>query len=301
VRPRGTGVLYVVATGGGRAAGRAVQLLSVAGSVAKPVRAVTVNELTTVGSAYALAQFARGAAVRGASPGLENAAATAVNLITPTTGGRQPGHRRSSERSRHRRAGDAADAGEHRRRVHPGNAAELPAPVPHRAAPRRPSAREHAAGRQMLPRESNAIRPGPLNLPAVYLIASTHELGAAHERLGVHRQRHAAVAAPASPTAASARPRDRRGPAGQRLDRQPRRELGDRVPGGNPNAAKVFVSGSGELAKPFAIAIDARGTKWVTVNAISNTLPGMVTRIDAKGNVRTRGAHNRSRTPLAQA
>jgi len=90
VRPGGTGVLYVVATGGDRAAGRAVQLLSVAGSVAEPVSAVTVNELTTVGSAYALAQFTRGAAVRGPSPGLDNAAATAFNLIAPATGDVSP-------------------------------------------------------------------------------------------------------------------------------------------------------------------------------------------------------------------
>ena len=90
VRPAGTGVLYVVATGGDRAIGRAVELLSVAGSVAEPLRAVTVNELTTVGSAYALAQFAREAAVGGPSPGLDNAAATAFNLIAPATGGVSP-------------------------------------------------------------------------------------------------------------------------------------------------------------------------------------------------------------------
>ena len=64
-----------------------MQLLSVAGSVHRPLLSVKVNELTTVASAYALAQFTHDAVVRGRSPGLENAAATAANLINPTTGG----------------------------------------------------------------------------------------------------------------------------------------------------------------------------------------------------------------------
>ncbi len=87
LRPRGAEVLYLLATGGSDAAGRAVQLLTVAGSVQQPTRSVTVNELTTVASAYALAQFTRGPVVRGRSPGLQNAAATAANLINPATGG----------------------------------------------------------------------------------------------------------------------------------------------------------------------------------------------------------------------
>ncbi len=58
-----------------------------AGTVRRPLRAVTINELTTVGSAYALSQFAHGARISGTSPGLENAAATALNLINPSTGG----------------------------------------------------------------------------------------------------------------------------------------------------------------------------------------------------------------------
>jgi len=86
-RPRGTGILYVTATGTSRAAGPAVQLLSVAGSPQRPLRAVVVNELTTVGSGYALSQFARGVQIAGKSPGLENAATTALNLINPSTGG----------------------------------------------------------------------------------------------------------------------------------------------------------------------------------------------------------------------
>ena len=86
-RPRRDAVVYLVATGGSRAGGRAVQLMSVTGSVQRPQLSVTVNELTTVASAYALAQFMHGAVVRGRSPGLENAAATASNLMNPVTGG----------------------------------------------------------------------------------------------------------------------------------------------------------------------------------------------------------------------
>ena len=87
VPPHREAVLYLIATGGSRAAGPAVQLLSVAGSVQQPRLSVKVNELTTVASAYALAQFTHGAVVRGRSPGLENAAATASNLVKPSTGG----------------------------------------------------------------------------------------------------------------------------------------------------------------------------------------------------------------------
>jgi sugar lactone lactonase YvrE len=86
-RPSGAGVLYVVAHGTSRAAGPAVQLLSVAGTARHPRAVVRVNELTTVGSATALAQFTRGTVVRGQTPGLPNAAATALNLIDPGTGG----------------------------------------------------------------------------------------------------------------------------------------------------------------------------------------------------------------------
>jgi len=86
-RPRGVGVLYVTATGTSRAAGPAVQLLDVAGTVQQPLRMVTINELTTVGFAYALDQFAAGARISGPSPGLENAAATGRNLADPITGG----------------------------------------------------------------------------------------------------------------------------------------------------------------------------------------------------------------------
>jgi len=85
-RPRGIGILYVTASGTSHPAGAAVQLLGVAGTVQRPARAVTLNELTTVGAAYALDRFAAGARIGGKSPGLENAAATAANLVNPRTG-----------------------------------------------------------------------------------------------------------------------------------------------------------------------------------------------------------------------
>lgn len=85
-RPSGNAVLYVVASGGRRPAGTALQMMTVAGSAASPPASVTVNELTTVGAAYALAQFAHGTVVRGGSPGLQNAGATAANLVDPVSG-----------------------------------------------------------------------------------------------------------------------------------------------------------------------------------------------------------------------
>jgi hypothetical protein len=87
-KPAG-GVLYVEATPGGTSR---LRLRSVAGllgstAVARPVLAeVTVNELTTVAASYALAQFSGTDGIHGASPGLENAAATAFNLADSSTG-----------------------------------------------------------------------------------------------------------------------------------------------------------------------------------------------------------------------
>jgi len=85
-RPRGVGILYAIATGTSRASGPAVQLLGMAGTLQRPLDAVTLNELTTVGAAYALDQFASGVRIGGKSPGLENAAATSINLVDPRTG-----------------------------------------------------------------------------------------------------------------------------------------------------------------------------------------------------------------------
>ena len=76
-RPR-----YAIASGGDAKAGSAVRLMAVAGAG----NVLTVNELSTVASAYALARFLRGTTVRGSAPGLPNAALTAPELVTPATG-----------------------------------------------------------------------------------------------------------------------------------------------------------------------------------------------------------------------
>lgn len=47
---------------------------------------VVINERTTVGAAFALAQYFHGSAIYGAQPGLGNAGATALNLAEPATG-----------------------------------------------------------------------------------------------------------------------------------------------------------------------------------------------------------------------
>jgi sugar lactone lactonase YvrE len=87
-KPAG-GVLYVEATPGGTSKLRLRSVVGIVGSttVARPVLAeVTVNELTTVATSYALAQFSGTGGIHGASPGLENAAATAFNLANSSTG-----------------------------------------------------------------------------------------------------------------------------------------------------------------------------------------------------------------------
>ena len=94
------GVLYVAAQGGKPTRSpspvpAALRLLSVVGVLGgggvtvHTLSAVTVNELTTVATTYALAQFLSGSGISGPSPGLENAAATVSSLVNLATG--QPG------------------------------------------------------------------------------------------------------------------------------------------------------------------------------------------------------------------
>ncbi len=82
-------VLYIVAKGGtpkaGKGAGEGLALLSVLG--AQPPKTVTVNELTTVASAYTFARFIDGEAISGMPLGLKIAAGNTPNLVDPVTGG----------------------------------------------------------------------------------------------------------------------------------------------------------------------------------------------------------------------
>ena len=388
VRPGGNGVLYVVATGGGRAVGRAVQLLTVAGSVAQPLSTVTVNELTTVGSAYALAQFVHAAELRGASPGLENAAATAFNLIAPAGGSVSPviatppngtdtatlatlrtlanvvaGCTRGTPRSCLRLFLAARPPGGRL----PTNTLQAVLDIAHNPTNR--------AAALFALAKANTYTPALSTAPAAWVLAVKYTAGGFNGPGRMAFDSHGNVwvtnnfEPPAPNTSAgfgliSLSPTGRpinhspimggglegvwwgigidqhdhvwtsnytgadttpftspdftggtnvseftdsgtplspatgftngaiSAPQGIAVDQQGNVWVANHVgnsiteyPGGSPSAAKVFLSASGDLSKPFAIAIDAHGTKWVTVNAISNALPGMVTRIDAGGNV----------------
>ena len=84
-------VLYIVAKGGtpkaaaGKGAINALALLSVLGLT--PPKMVTVNELTTVSSAFTAARFVSGESISGNPLGLRIAAGNAPNLVDPATGG----------------------------------------------------------------------------------------------------------------------------------------------------------------------------------------------------------------------
>ena len=83
------GPLYAIARGGvagQSSAGRKIRLMAVLGRADDPIATVTLNEQSTVASAYALAQFLGGIAVDGAEPGLSNAADTAANLFEARAG-----------------------------------------------------------------------------------------------------------------------------------------------------------------------------------------------------------------------
>src|SRR5271157_1019280 len=85
------GILYLVATGGVPKAGKAsgdnpaIALLSVLGS--NPPTNVTINELTTVASAFTNARFISGDGISGNPLGLKIAAGNVPNLVDPVTGG----------------------------------------------------------------------------------------------------------------------------------------------------------------------------------------------------------------------
>src|SRR5271166_6440313 len=94
VRAKGAskdGVLYLVATGGVAKASKAsgdnpaIVLLTVVGS--KPPEQVTINELTTVASAFTNARFINGDGISGNPLGLKIAAGNVPNLVDPVTGG----------------------------------------------------------------------------------------------------------------------------------------------------------------------------------------------------------------------
>jgi hypothetical protein len=94
VRPKGAhsdAILYLVANGGVPGASKAgtdnpaIALLAVVGS--NPPASVTINELTTVASAFTNARFINGDAISGNPLGLKIAAGNVPNLVDPVTGG----------------------------------------------------------------------------------------------------------------------------------------------------------------------------------------------------------------------
>jgi hypothetical protein len=86
----GDAVLYLVANGGApkvnKASGNnpAIALLTVVGS--NPPASVTINELTTVASAFTNARFISGDGISGNPLGLKIAAGNVPNLVDPATG-----------------------------------------------------------------------------------------------------------------------------------------------------------------------------------------------------------------------
>jgi len=89
--PGNDAVLYLVATGGQPAANKAggdnpaIALMTVLGTTVP--KTVTVNELTTVASAFTAARFINGEAISGNPLGLRIAAGNVPNLVDPETGG----------------------------------------------------------------------------------------------------------------------------------------------------------------------------------------------------------------------
>ncbi len=85
------GVVYLIAAGGkakltsGKGPNPAITLMATLGT--KPPERVTINELTTVASAWTGAQFLNGTALRGNALGLRVAAGNVPNLVNLETGG----------------------------------------------------------------------------------------------------------------------------------------------------------------------------------------------------------------------
>jgi hypothetical protein len=81
-------VLYIIARGGAPKAGKgspaAVALLSVLGTSLP--KSITLNELTTVASAFTAARFIKGESISGKPLGLRIAAGNTPNLVDPVTG-----------------------------------------------------------------------------------------------------------------------------------------------------------------------------------------------------------------------
>jgi hypothetical protein len=91
VKAGGDKVLYLVVRGGtpkapgAMGANDAISLLAVVGT--KSPKSVTVNELTTVASAFTFARFINGESISGNPLGLRIAAGNVPNLVDPATGG----------------------------------------------------------------------------------------------------------------------------------------------------------------------------------------------------------------------
>jgi hypothetical protein len=89
-KPPADSVLYVIAKGGtakaaaGKGPNEAIALLTVLGTALPDI--VTVNELTTVASAFTAARFINGEAISGNPLGLRIAAGNVPNLVDPRTG-----------------------------------------------------------------------------------------------------------------------------------------------------------------------------------------------------------------------
>ncbi|HEX6770823.1 MAG TPA: NHL repeat-containing protein [Acidobacteriaceae bacterium] len=86
---RSDAVLYLMADGflprGAKTPRTEVRLATVLGTGQAPAN-VVLNELTTIATAYAMAQFINRAEIAGGSPGVQNAAATFANLADTRTG-----------------------------------------------------------------------------------------------------------------------------------------------------------------------------------------------------------------------